>query len=280
VLAAVELHEAHPPQRIVSWQTIGNSSNVVADRCVGADIKRRGWTGYVRRVVEPELAWGCRRFALHNPFGCLPDENMQFDQYLHAKEAGLDWLLQDFVEAWRPLTQRGIEVICYLGTTVDDPVFERLFKEDPAAWERRVWTCVQPALDAGMTIALDYSSTTHEGENCIATLLQERGVKIYCEPRPRADAPRWFKVPVITTNAFWKRSNPEAHPDSKWAARNDQLTAEIIQIVHLPPPGKTWDTPGWAEPDTKAILTEGHTAAAPIHILMRERVPLWRLLEK
>jgi hypothetical protein len=280
VLRSVEVDEAYAPQRIIRWTTIGNSGTVVADRLVGWDIKRTGWTGYINRMIQPGLNWGCRRIALHNPFGCLPRESMQFDQYLHATDAKLGWLTRDFVRAWRPITERGIEVICYLGTTVHDPDFEQLWKGDRAAWEARVWASVQPALDAGMTIALDASSTTHEGENRIATMLQARGVPIYCEPRPSANAPRWFAVPVITTDNFWKRSNPENHPDSAWAARNDQLTGEIIRIVHLPPAGSTWETRGWVEADTRAILADGHTAATPVDILMRDGVPLWRLLKK
>src|SRR5688500_18347304 len=85
VLRSVEVEEARSPLRLISWHTIGYSSKTVADRCVGRDIKRIGWTGFVRRAVQPELEWGCRRVVLHNPFGCLPDENMQFDQVLHAE---------------------------------------------------------------------------------------------------------------------------------------------------------------------------------------------------
>ena len=278
-IASLDVHEAHAPERIVSYYTIGWSSPEPSDRHVGQGIKQSGWPGFVKRVVEPELRWGVRRIVLGNPFGCLPDEPMQFDQYLHARDAKLTWLTNGFARTWRPVTDRGIEVICYLGKLTDDPNFPPLAR-DRAGWDRRFWESVQPALDAGMSVALDAAAGDFPESHRAVDLLEAKGVKVYFEPRPNADAPRWFTYPIFCVDTFWHRSNPALHPDSKWAARNEQLRGEILRIITAPPEGKTWGHRGWIGPYVQGILRDGHTAAAPVGMLIGEQIPLHELLRK
>jgi hypothetical protein len=278
-IASLDIQEARAPQRIVSWQTIGWSSPEPLDRHVGHGIKQMGWAAFVKRVIDPEIRWGVRRVALSNPFGCLADEPMQFDQYLHARDAKLTWLTNGFARAWRPVTDGGVEVICYLGKLTDDKSFPPLAR-DPAGWERRFWESVQPALDAGMSVALDAAAGDFPESHRAVDLLEARGVKVYFEPRPNADAPRWFRYPIISVDTFWERSDPALHPDSHWAARNEQLTGEIIRIITAPPQGRTWSHKGWIGPYVRSILRDGHTAAAPVAMLMGEQIPLHELLRK
>ena len=278
-IASLEVHEAYAPERIVSYYTIGWSSPERSDRHVGQGIKQDGWAGFVKRVAEPEIRWGVRRIVLGNPFGCLPDEPMQFDQHLHARDAKLTWLTNGFARAWRPVTDRGIEVICYLGKLTDDPNFPPLATDQPG-WDRRFWESVQPALDAKMNVALDAAAGDFPESHRAVNLLEAKGVKVYFEPRPNADAPRWFTYPIFTVDTFWHRSNPALHPDSKWAARNEQLRGEILRIITAPPEGKTWAHRGWIGPYVQNILRDGHTAAAPVGMLIGEQLPLHELLRK
>ncbi len=253
---------------VVSWLTIGGSTKDASTRRVGWDLKRRGWGGFVRLVVRPQIDWGCRRFVLHNPFGTLPGEPMQFDQYMHARDAGLTWLCEGFVEAWRPVTEEGIEVICYLGKLRDDPDFEELRKRGKYDdWLARAWASLQPALDAGMSIALDASSRADAGHPVykLAELLRSLGVKVYIEPRPPITHNHWFDYPVVTTEQFWHRSNPEKHISSLWAARDDQLRGEIIRMITRTPQA---DQPEKA----REVIAEGHTAALYVLGMIREGV--------
>ena len=94
------------------------------------------------------------------------------------------------------------------------------------------------------------------------------------------NAPRWFSYPFFTVDTFWERSDPALHADSRWAARNEQLSGEIIRIITAPPEGKTWEHKGWIGPYVKEILRDGHTAAAPVSMLISEQIPLHDVLRK
>lgn len=265
--------------RVVSWLTIGGSTPDRSTRCVGWNIKRAGWRGFVKKVIDPQIAWGCRRFVLHNPFGAFPDEDMQFDQYIHASEAGLGWLCNGFVEAWRPVTQGGaggpIEVICYLGKLREDPDFQVLLdRGNHQLWLERAWDSMRPALDAGMSIGLDSSAPAGKDDPVfkLAELLTSLGVKVYIEARPPRANTHWFNYPVICEESFWHRSNPAEHLDSAvWAARNDQLQGEIIRIITRV---KQAEQPFKA----RSVLAEGHTAAVYVLAMIREGVTLDSLL--
>ena len=284
-IATIDVRSAHDPRRVIAWLNIGGSDSDPRFRRVGWDIRKTGWRGYVKRYVEPQLAWGARRITVHNPFGTLPDEDMQFDQYLHARRARLRWLTGGFVEAWRPITAReGVEVICYLGAMSSDPDFNEPAKTDPVAgWQPRFWASVQPALSAEMNVAFDASSgSALDSPTCRAMrLLEERGVKTYIEARPLKSMPHLWKYPVYSTDTFWHQSDPARDAEAaRWAARNEDLTNEVIRIITAPPPGKTWAQSGWIAPYIRAILEDGHSAAVPVDMLIRERVALVDLLER
>jgi hypothetical protein len=111
--------------------------------------------------------------------------------------------------------------------------------------------------------------------------LEAKGVKVYVEPRPNVNAPRWFRYPVISVDTFWERSDPALYADSSWGARNEQLTGEILRLITAPPEGKTWGHKGGIAPYVQGILRDGHTAvAAPVGLLIGEQIPLHELLRK
>ncbi|MEL7087103.1 MAG: hypothetical protein AAGL98_01465 [Planctomycetota bacterium] len=68
--------------------------------------------------------------AVWNPFGRVGGA-YQPDQYLEAKEAGLDWLTDGFVEAWKGLRDRqpGLQVMMYVGKPSADPELMRLIQQ-------------------------------------------------------------------------------------------------------------------------------------------------------
>lgn len=247
--------------RLVVWYSIGFSSNVAADRNVGWDIKKLGWAGFIDKYVKPQIAWGARRIVLGNPFGALGGEDMQLDQYIDARDAGLNWLTDGFAEAWRPITASGVEVIAYLGAIPNDPDFGG----PPAQWQPRFWESINPVLDAGMNVAFDASSGAPVTSTTYAAvkLAEARGAKVYVEPRPNKNQPQWHGYPVISLDSFWKTSDPSVNSGAlNWAATNEQLTGEVIRLITEPPAGSTWaQINQWLPAVTHSITASGNTVA-------------------
>ncbi|MEO0586663.1 MAG: hypothetical protein AAF078_03400 [Planctomycetota bacterium] len=254
--------------RFVVRYVIGNSSTRDENRRVGHGLSRSGgWSSFVRLKVRPLIDRGFTRFMLHNPFGVVGGERMAFDQYVEAREARLGWLTDDFVEAWSPVTRgdysdgRPIEVIGYLGDLDDDPDFVALREAgDRAGWLRRAAVSVSPVVDAGMSVGFDSANQLAEGsaEFGLIRMLNGLEVRTYVEPRPHKTVPNLWSQNVISIDRFWRRSDPELHPGSsgRWAARNDQLTGEIVRIVRYP----EGDLAGQLEA-ARAAWADGHTVA-------------------
>ncbi len=228
-------------ERLVEYWLIGGSDRDnearrnVKTRQVGDD----GWTAFVEQRVRPAYQWGLRRFWLHNPFGTVPGEVMQFDQYLDAKEAGLHMLTDDFVSAWRPVVDgrfgEPVELIAYMGTANfnDDRLARAKSQRDPAAVLATALRCIQPVLLAGASIGADAASTLPDDgpEFDFYKFLEGIGLRVYVEARPRLDAPGWSRFPVASMNDWWLRSNPEQYPSSQ-RVRNEQLRGGVVRIMN------------------------------------------------
>ena len=264
------------PDRVVAFLAIGNSDDNPDTRQVGWGLPQSDWYVYVRTQVRPLMRRGVRRFNLHNPFGTLPGEPMQFDQYVHAKDAGLYWLTDDFAEAWRPVLNDpdypGVEVIAYLGKIEGDPDFDAL-ADRPEQWLARALLSVQAPLKAGMSIGLDSAAVTAEGSPTyrFASLLRSLGVKVYIEPRPDADKPHWHDYPIIVTDHYWQRSDPARYGDAGAGhkAANEELSGEVIRLIR--PDGEV-EAPGrWqAERAIQVLEQTPHSVAVRFNQVMRE----------
>jgi len=257
--------------RMISFFPIGGSSPNVKQRRVGFGVAELGWRGFIGRYVQPQIDWGVRRIQLHNPFGTLPNEPMQFDQYLHAREAKLRFLTEGFVEAWKPITsgQSGpkIEVIAYLGKLEQDPDFEKLREEGrPGEWLARAVVSVGPVLEAGMSVGLDSAAISSPDSMTarFAEVLRGLGVRVYIEPRPHVDYTNWHSYHVFATDTIWKRTDPAVYGKKAGPkARNEQLTGEIVRLV------RNWgDEPRpleWYMEQYREILADGHTPAVRLY---------------
>src|SRR5688572_26382369 len=213
---------------IIAWQNIGGSDTTVANRGVGWSIKTLGWQGYVNTYIKPQLDWDAKRIILSNPFGTLPDEQMQMDQYLHAQSAGLTWLTNGFTEAWKPIVDSGVEVIAYFGCMEADSDF------NITNWQQRFWDSIAPALNAGMNIAMDAAVSGDANSKSIqaARLLRSRGVEVYIEARPSVGYTHWHDYNVISTDTWWDRSEPDRYTDAaRWATPSSMLSGEIMRAV-------------------------------------------------
>lgn len=261
---------------IIGCYIIGGSSTVIEDRRIGWNIKAEGWRGFVDRWVKPAIEMGFKRLELHNPGGTLGTEVMQADQFIHARNAGLDWILDDFIEVWKPITASGIEVISYLGDIKDDNDFKKraagTYSKDD--WFRRIEQSYNLPLNAGMSIGFDALSEVgpDSTEYLFVKLIQSMGVKVYIEPFPHHDYPNLFPLNALTTQSLrdaWS---------SWWPPKKELLTGEQITLMDKPPAGQTWETytrwlPKWCQ--EKRALNE--TPMVLMYELVRDRFPIAKL---
>lgn len=254
------------PGRLVAWMTIAWSGNNPAERNIsrGLRIYDQGWAGYIRGVLDPQLKLGVRRFVLHNPFGAVAGEVMQLDQLLQARAAGLAWLERDFVSAWKAEIQKHadagdpIEVIAYFGTPRASENFVKLDQAgDRAAWLKRAWDSVQPAVDAGMSVALDMATgTTRDHPNYeFVQQLKARGVRVYLEGIPPKQSP-WLNDNIIMFNTAL-----DDMPSQVWACDPREIRGELM-LVLKPPAGESWSDQKWVYPLARKYLTEHDVTVA------------------
>lgn len=234
--APLQREQVNPKLRIVALYFIGGTADDPANRMVGHRLNQTGWGGFVEDKILPDLVWGVRRIQLHNPFGDDPDKRMSFTQYLEAQQAGLDWLSEGFVEAWKPVIDGAytggepVEVIAYIGSAMNDASMEALYQAGQLdEWYERAFACVQPLLDAGTSIALDNSGVVpaEHPHYQFAVMLQEMGVKVYMEAWPRTRNPHWARFsPIIAENFYRVARN---HP--KQLVPRQELPGRPIRMV-------------------------------------------------
>lgn len=259
-----------PGQRIIHWETIGGSGGSEARRTVGWPIDEIGWSGYVNTRIATLRSYGMERILLHNPFGAAlaTEPYYQFDQYIHAQEAGLTWLTNGFVEAWRPVVQSGVEVIAYIGKLFGDPDFENI--TDLNQYMARVRASIQPLLDAGINIGFDSivgaDNTTRAW--LVVDMLRNSGVKVYAENRPPWAFWWWHNVGGVYYNDGFYNSDPEFDPvANSWAAPNSMLRGEKIRFLAHAPVGTPQGNYNWVAPEIIQIIREGDTAATDFAVL-------------
>lgn len=257
-------------ERLVEAWLIGGSHHDPARRMVGThQIGAGGWPDFVQQRAKDVYDWGLRRFWLHNPFGTLPSQLMQFDQYLDAEDAGLDVLTENFAESWAPVVQGSfgepVELIAYLGTadSADDRLKTAFADGNPASILGTMLACVKPVLLAGGSIGADMAvKLSDDGpEFRFYKYLESIGIPVYVESRPKLDNPGWAEFPVFAVDAWWKRSDPAHNPDCvPWALPNDAMQAGVLRWMRNYP-GASTDPAVISElvGRIREALLEGHT---------------------
>jgi len=221
-----------------------------------------GWKQFVAEVIQPEIDWlksrGVQRprVILHNPYGLEIDpvtgkvgEYRYSQRRLCQANPATRHLASGLVDALRPLTQAGVEVIVYFGAMQHDPTEVLPTIEGRADdFIRECEYQIKEALDAGCAIAFDASSNLPEDSPQWRWIAAVGSLtRVYIEPRAHARRPHLFGMPFITQESFWHRSDPEKFADSAaWAARNDQLTGECVGFIQFPDDDAKYK--GWAGP--------------------------------
>lgn len=226
------------------------------------------WNNFANRIKNNEMQIGVKRIVLWSPFGFSYDspEPIQFDQYLNA-QVDTPWLVNNFVNAWKPITQSGVEVIAYIGSPYIDEKQVALINNQSAWWDR-AWSAVKPFKDAGMSIAFDAVVGQSESsmDYQLAEALRNQGVKVYVESRPRYNLSHWNQshYGVFIDNYFFYRSDPERYADaSVWqAVKNSDLKGETIRMVlYENGPNLPSDVPSDYIGQAKSVLKEGDSVA-------------------
>lgn len=277
-------------ERIIEGWLIAGSSEDEGRRKVSMNqVDSGGWPAFVDNRAKDVYDWGIRRFWLHNPFGTLSDEVMQFDQFLDAREANIDVLTENFAEAWKPVVAGSfgepVELVAYIGTA--DPEDDRLkavFETgDSARILGTMLACVKPILMAGGSIGADAAVKLPDDGPAFHfyKYLESIGVPIYVESRPKLANPKWAEFPVFAVDAWWNRSNPALHQDAlTWAMPNGDIQREVVRWIR-DYSGNSTD-PAVLEgviQRTRAALLQGDTVIIRTDGLRAAGIPFERLVE-
>jgi hypothetical protein len=270
--------------RVIGWINIGYSGDDAADHFIGRGLKQHGWSRVIERDIVPQLEWGVRRVMIHNPFGSRSDRVvMQFDQYLEAKDAGLDWAVADFAPQWRRVIRGAytdgepVEVIGYIGSIVEDRQMAALIEAgEYEAWRHRAEASVAPLIEAGMSIAFDAGSLIPADHLAYGFLrdLQRRGVTVYSETYPKIDSPHLHDIPAIVLERYL---TTVANNRSLFPSKS-QLGQPISRIINGF--SEDEDNPDWAAHHAVRVLTDGDTVITNLNWLVRTGWTKERLLER
>lgn len=278
--------QAAPPahyqvNQLVDYFLIGWSSSNAADRFVSQTMLGNGWGAFIQQSVQPDINWGVRRIELHNPFGVTSGTGyFSASQFLEAQADGLTWLTDDFVQAWQPITQSGVEVVAYIGNPDYDPSLHALVW-DPAAWNARFDASIAPLVQAGMSIAFDYGQAFTPGDlyNQALDRLKAEGVKVYLENRPAEGLPYNWQFPIIAMEPGWDGTNPYVDPAQDWAAKNSELGGgSVVRLLQNLPAGGSWSDKSWLLSDLQSIFQDGDSAGISISVLRNDGLAMDDLL--
>lgn len=201
---------------------IGHSHGDARNRRIHPDYLERGANAINDKI---QLAWdrGFRRCNLHNIYGALLGEDMQFDAYWEMRrmndDGRFDRMLDssDMAAMLRQWHDKGMEVSCYLGT----PRKDKKFSTPEPGWADNLWyytyMCLRMPLDGGCSLGLDVAADANPGDLIygVMMMLMGLGVPHYVEPFPPVTN-KHVHAPVIANYRFWKSRMVEPGRDSKY----------------------------------------------------------------
>ena len=292
VVAATDPDSTIRPARerlIEGWLIAGSSEDEGRRKVSTYQVGSGGWPQFVEQKSKVVYDWGIRRFWLHNPFGTLSNEVMQFDQYLDAQDAGVDVLTENFAEAWGPVVDGSfgepVELIAYLGTadSADDRLKAAFESGRSASILGTMLACVKPVLLAGGSIGADAAVKLSDSGPAFKfyKYLESIGIPVYVESRPKIANPKWAEFPVFAVDAWWKRSDPANHQDCvAWALPNEAMQRGVVRWIRNYD-GRSTDPAVIAEVigRIRAALLEGDTVIFRSDGLRAAGVSLEQLVE-
>jgi hypothetical protein len=222
--------------KLIAHCMVGWTGNNPLTRNVGILPQLHGtdlfWYGFIKTYIIPAYEKGFRRFLIHNPFGCLANEDMQLDQYIHASTK-TPWLVKNFAKAFNETCPTDIEIISYLGTPITDRDFEKRLEPGMTDnWLIRVTDSLKAVMDAKHNIGWDYTSGLSPNSHYthLIHLLTSLGHQGYIEAWPCKWSQQWFNYPNITTDNVYDNMLRDIAGNREWAALPSDITGEIIRM--------------------------------------------------
>ncbi|MEM7626581.1 MAG: hypothetical protein AAF333_13375 [Planctomycetota bacterium] len=228
---------AQAPDQVGLFASVFSNSGV-ADRNAAEVRRRSGWPGWIETHIEPAVAWATADdpdrsviVAVWNPFGTTSGP-MQPDQFLEARDAGLDWLTDGYVDAWLSFKARhpNVRVMMYVGKPSADPTTMGLIRRgrlDEAIARRDA--SFAPLVAVSDLIGLDALSASPSGGLDAWTVrwLHEQGVEVVGELNPGVGQ--------------WQSDLPSTMLYKNLARMHSPDRREERWLLNVP----TWDEKAW-----------------------------------
>jgi hypothetical protein len=187
---------------------------------------------------------------------------LRFDAYTQAKKTKLAWLTAGFPDAIRPLTEKGIQVIAYMGSLPGSPEFET-----ESGLVRRAYLddALEPFEDSECDYCFDTACLAPKSHYCtnIVHGLRRKGTRVYCESMPRADQPHWAEGDVLSSEEQYQAAlspgNRSVLVDPK------AITGELIRGIwdlKLAPPKATYAE--YYPTVVPKAISEGHSVCLQV----------------
>ena len=205
--------------------TVGGSSPLIADRKVEKSANYynfgAGWSAAIdkmRAQIDSAELPNNVFLQLHNPWGTLNGEDMQTDQYLYARAAGLKWLSsRSFVGAVRRISKER-PVVAYIGGPQNSAALGYPVNPgDLNYWVDRAVRSIKPALDAGCWIAFDAIGQSAGIELELFNKLRDSGRVVLFEGWPYATAATTITYPRVFTDYHCSFVEDDNKPDPSLA---------------------------------------------------------------
>jgi len=216
--------------QLILWYTVGGSDGNVEDRSIGWGIKKHG--GQYMSPLHRKMIADIDRAKtlgvdaiplLHNPYGTLPGESMQFDQRIESFP--LPWIRNGMDKMLADLQRRTVETIVYLGKIKGDDDFDRslLYRLNSSILD----------IPDGQSIACDAvygasAADTYIDE--IIDLIAAMAHKVYIEPVPRKQDTGFHGYNIIDDEARRRRRDSSKFADAE-GAPDSMLAGEQVRFV-------------------------------------------------
>jgi hypothetical protein len=271
-------------EKLISYFGIASGDTKLFPRGIQFIAPETGWQGFVDKYIVPQRKLGISRFLLWMPFGI--DELrtlvvngkqhptvLRFDQYQQAL-ATAKWATEGFVEAIRPLTLDGCQVIAYTGMLGGAPEIER------RRWDRQAWIdeCLAPFKAANCDLAVDSAclSTNDYVTRLARDIRFNSAAKFYCEAMPLTDAPEWAGGDVISTEEQYQVALLPSNRDL--LVNPKRISGEVIRMFTTSGVSSAVSKPwydaaaakmnwaGWYRTKVPAALADSPTHSVCLHL--------------
>lgn len=212
------------PEVVLHWDMA--TSGDLATRGSSWGVWENGWQWFVDAHVWPKIDNNSYGVMIHNPFGRTPGVPMEFRQWQNAQGTPL---VEGFAEAFAPIVATGREVVMYTGAIKEDAELVAGLEADEEWAIEAAQDATRPFEDIGTSIGLDALTGIPETSGVWRHVIEplkwcqdERGLRLFCEPRPLAADNHTFGWDIIARLSDWKLqgNNPKF-------ASNDKLTGSV-----------------------------------------------------